>query len=298
VLAWLATPELVALVRDFNGPRPRNGLLDVNELQAWSSVTWDFRAGRERNLVDPNSISGPLAEAVEMAASALGLRSAAGPLADHYDAVLMLGGLVRACVWRPEYASVLLQSRISADAVVALTGFRTLNEAEQALLPAFDLQGVSEEHEAMRRSLQRFFAVDVMHESVPLDPAIEPNLRTLVAEGTGDGGQAVQLVVAPSSDPTRRANTADSYAYWASEVARVRRGQRILMVTSPIYVPFQHADAVRMLGLPFGCIVETVGIDDSLVDLRGEPQGFVAVNYLQELNSTIRSLKALIDALP
>ena len=41
----------------------------------------------------------------------------------------------------------------------------------------------------------------------------------------------------------------------------------MLLVTSTIYVPAQHCDAVRVLALPRGCTVETVGFDVSSATL-------------------------------
>ncbi len=297
VAAWLINDALIELVRRFDGPKPVAGTLDLVELQAWSAQHWDFRAGRERNLVDPDTVSGPLEEVVLEASGELGLRWPEKPRFEQYDFLLMLGGLVRACVWRPEYAAHLMAHGVTADSIYAVSGFRELNDAELDLLPAFGLEGVREEHEAMARALRTSFGVELLDDTVPLDESVQPNLRKRVAVGTGAAGRQVALVVAPSRDAARRANTPDSYHYWASEVAKVSPGQRVLMVTSPIYVPFQHADAVRMLGLPYGCVIDTVGIDPDAVDERGEPQIFRGVNHLQELNSTLRSYKALLDAL-
>ena len=295
--AWRNDSVLVDLVARFDGPRPSADGLDLAELLAWSARSWDFRAGRERNLVDPDVVSGSLEAEVVEAAQLLGLVDPVPPRFRHYDFVLMLGGLVRACVWRPEYTAHLLRSGVTADAVYAVSGFRELNAAEVELLPTFGLEGLRQEHQVMDRALQTHFGAREMQDVVSIDPADEPNLRKRVALGATASGLPVGLVVAPSRDATRRANTPDSYFYWAHDVAHVAAGQRVLMVTSTIYVPFQHTDAVRMLGLPHGCVIDTVGIDTAKIDERGESQEFRGVNYLQELNSTIRSLKLLADTL-
>ena len=73
-------------------------------------------------------------------------------------------------------------------------------------------------------------------------------------------------------------------------------GQRILLVTSAIYVPFQHADAIRMLGLPYRASVDTVGVDASLGREPVLEQTFTASNYLQEVRSAIRSIRMLVAA--
>jgi hypothetical protein len=101
------------------------------------------------------------------------------------------------------------------------------------------------------------------------------------------------VVAAPSSEPEkRRADTPDSYDFFAKQVATLQGGERLLMVTTPIYVPAQHAAAVRMLALPHGVDVDTVGNEPGVVP--GAPaQQFTATKYLLEVRSTVRSLRKL-----
>lgn len=290
---WVTSPALSELVAAFDGPVGA-GLAD---LVAWSAAHWDFRAGKERNLVDPDMIVGGLEDLVLTSATQLGMVEPQPPTFESYDFVLMLGGLIRACLWRPEFAAALIDKGLRPGAVAAISGFRDLNGAELDLLPHFGVVGLVQEHQVMEHALRTSFGVGQMVDETPLDLAEQPNLRKVVKAGASRSGMPVKLVVAPSGDPSRRANTPDGYRFWATEIAHLRPGQRVLMVTSPIYVPFQHTDAVRILGLPYGCVLETVGIDSHMVDERGQPQVFRAVNYLQELNSMLRSLAALSASL-
>lgn len=75
----------------------------------------------------------------------------------------------------------------------------------------------------------------------------------------------------------------------------MRPGDAALMITTDIYVPFQHADAVRMLTLPHGISVDFAGVELGAVDPRLK-QSFSACNYLQEVRSTLRSLRMLSRA--
>jgi hypothetical protein len=70
-----------------------------------------------------------------------------------------------------------------------------------------------------------------------------------------------------------------------------------LLVTSAIYVPFQHADAIRMLSVPLGAIVDTIGVDPKTVSEGPLRQHFAPTNYLQEVRSATRALRALDAAL-
>ena len=70
------------------------------------------------------------------------------------------------------------------------------------------------------------------------------------------------------------------------------------MVTAPIYVPFQHCDALRVLAVPYGCGVDTVGVDPGLPALRALPEPTLTPGrYLQEIRSAIRSMRHLHAAL-
>ena len=83
---------------------------------------------------------------------------------------------------------------------------------------------------------------------------------------------------------------------FATELAKLQPAQRILLVTTEIYVPFQHANALRMLALPYGVEVDAAGMQPGKLDARLQQQ-FEPHNYLQELRSTIRALRDLFAAL-
>jgi hypothetical protein len=124
--------------------------------------------------------------------------------------------------------------------------------------------------------------------------ADNPNLSWRVVEfTTSDGGSTVTVVAAPTTDPQRRANTPDSYKYFAEELVHVKPGDRVLAVTSAIYIPFQHADAIRMLGLRYSAQVDTVGVDTTVVREPELRQTFTPSQYLQEVRSALLSLRNL-----
>ena len=66
----------------------------------------------------------------------------------------------------------------------------------------------------------------------------------------------------------------------------------MLLVTSQIYVPYQQLEAIRMLGLPYGLSLETIGFpNDWSAGLQGlqKPE-----NYLQEIRSVLQSAGRLL----
>lgn len=57
-------------------------------------------------------------------------------------------------------------------------------------------------------------------------------------------------------------------------------------MTRPVYRPFQHADAVRVLRLGHGCGIGTVGL----------PGGRTVRQHLQEVRSALLSMRELYRA--
>ena len=299
--AWLAAEPLSVLVARFGGDpadyRPAAGSLGTRlaRLDAFTE-RWDTRQGRERNLAAELELSPEQESLVIDAANALGLRGDP-PRHRHYDHMLMLGGLVRACVARPSYAAHLIrEGEITAGEVTTLGAHRPFvgNEFEQAAELGWG--ALTEEYEALDAGTRRAFELG--------EPEYEEGERLADVGGTWgvkhyrtDAGLPVRVVAAPSSEPkVRRANTADSYKFFAEHVANLKPGERLLLISTAIYVLPQHVAALRILALPYGVEVDTVG---------GKPTNrpklplshYSATKYLLEIRSTVRALAQLVSAL-
>jgi hypothetical protein len=293
---WIANVPLAALVEIFGGAVPSGSTAETLEwLESFSDV-WDFRAGQERNLARTADFDESTTDLILAVAGALGLTSAVPPSAGEYSHMLILGGLVRACLLRPRFAADLLRDGLRAVSVSALSAYRPLRGDENELIEVLGQSGKQNEADVMEAGLVEAFGL-----GDPVDEQLGGGDRTefggsLVRTWSHDN-QEIRLVIAPSPAPeSRRANTADTYEYWADRCVHLGPSDSILLVTSSIYVPYQHADAVRMLALPHGCSVETVGIDFSDESLGALRQPFTPANYLQEVRSTIRSVRLLHSA--
>ena len=299
---WVRSDPLRALVRRFGDGKPFGDIVsELAYLDEFTGREWNFRRDEERNQVEVDAVTGADEELVLAAADALGLVRARPPRYRHYDHVLMLGGLVRANMWRTEYAAHLLRHGVSADAVAAISAYRDLARNEQdrsrdeyALLDVFGLPRRAFEWEVMEDGLRRAFSLPAFTVEEQSGPDAEGPARYRVATAE-TGMNRVSLVVAPALEPGRRANTADGYRYWADQVGHVKPGQRILAVTTCIYVPYQHAVAIQLLGIPFGCSIDTVGVDFSVISDSQSPQVFRGVHYLLEIRSAIRAYRQLVD---
>ena len=237
-------------------------------------------------------------EVVARAVPALGLVGASSPAAARYDHVLILGGLVRGCLTRPSYAHDLIERKaITAMSITALAAFRSLKGDELELSERFGLAGVEDEFDAMDAGVRGAFSLDAATSQNRGEHSDVLGASWWVRTYGVPGHAPIRVVAAPSSAPgERRANTADAYEWFASKLGDVHVGQRVLVVTTDIYLPYQHADALRMLALPHGVEVDAVGIRPGDIDPRLQKL-FGPPDYLQELRSTIRALRALNTAL-
>jgi hypothetical protein len=210
-----------------------------------------------------------------------------------YDHVLALGGLIRACFIRPAYASRLLRDGVvESGSFIGLGGHRPFSDEERTLAADAGLTGLHDEFDALEAGVGEAFGLG--------DPTSTAQHRDDSPGGSWTireyAGSDVRVVVsaAPSSEPLeRRANTADTYAWLATQLVGLQPGQRLLAVTTALYVPAQHCAAQRMLAMPYGVTVDTVGTDARMHDARWH-QEFSVTRYLMEVRSAIRGVGALV----
>lgn len=289
---WMRSEALFAIVDSFGGAVPELELRRRLEwLDDFSAAHWDFRRGRERNLAVDAALT-PLQSEIALACGArLGLASSR-PQRTRYDVVLLTGGMVRAGVVKPRYAAELRASGIECESVVFLGAFRPFGGDEADVAAALGIQG-DDEVDAMSEGLVRQFgqAGSVAdYEEIAEHPFASWRRRVW----RGADGLQLGVVAAPSSEPTlRRANTADTFRFWAEQV-REPHETSVLVITTPIYVPYQAACAVDVLGLGYNISVDTVGVSDTAADLGHLSQRFEPQHYLQEIRSAIRGYRTLI----
>ena len=311
IAQWIASPPVRALVQAFAAAdEVWEPFFDARielgrrlaELEAFTA-RWDTRGGRERNLAGDLALTARQSALALSAAEALGLRNPGAPRHRDYDHVILLGGLIRACFLRPAHAARLLaRGEVRTPSVVALGARRPLDGDEPDLARQFgepDLGKGADEFAALDRGTRAAFGlaepavVRTDHGSPLLGPHSGWEQRIYEP---ADGPRIV-VAAAPSSRPdVARADTADAYAWFATKVAKLAPGQRILSVSTDIYRPYQQLAALRMLALPYGVEVETVG----QVAAGVEPvfrQPFSPARYLQEIRSAVQGCRALLAAI-
>ncbi len=291
---WASSAAMATLVSEFGGSTAgmaTDALLDY--LDAFSAEHWDFRRGRERNLAERVEFTVERDAVIFDCAAELGLAQVP-PVHEHYDTVVMTGGMVRAGIAKPRYVRMLLDEGLRVDNIVFLGGFRPFAGDEHEVAAGLGVHG-DNEFDAMVAGLERAFG-----------PFGAPTLDEYVGESQNASwrevswqasGTRVSAIAAPSSMPKiRRANTVDTYRFWAGSRRRPTE-QSVLVVTAPVYVPYQGAGAVQVLGLEYGLAVETVGISRRTGHLGRFSQEYEARHHLQEVRSAIRGMRSLRGAL-
>jgi hypothetical protein len=301
VATWLSNEPFRALVTLYQGPPPIGPspsatvlLSYLNDLESFS-ILWDFRNGKERNLSESVELAGDHEELVQSAARALGMVRSPDPSDGEYDFAIVLGGLVRGCILRPQLIGNLVNDGLRVNHITAVGAFRPLAGNEFDLATASGIGSVLTEFDAMDAGMRRSLNLSEVVEEQEHNDA-NPNASWLIRRYRYESEKTVDVVAAPSSDLTRRANTPDAYSFWGTKLCEAKVGSRVLLVTTAIYRPYHHVDAIRLLALPYGVSVETVGVDDRIVSPVALEKTFKASDYLQELRSMIRSLQMLVSS--
>lgn len=295
---WLYAPELENLVEQFGGSIPQN--LEVTERLHWLvefSQIWNFRSEQKnaedlktgekaRWMIDGAGINDRQVTATMSAARRLGMIECTLPNHRTYDYILVLGGARMSCFFRMKYAQILCEKHgISAKEIVGLTGMRPIADTERSSTDTY-AAGADTEFDLMCAAAKSIFGVtiaEIQEEKICED--INSSWSVIKYQSR----IPITVLAAPSTAPeTRRANTADTYTFWAQK-GRIEKGKRLLVITSQIYVPYQHMEAVRILGIPFGTSIETVGFP---IEWSANQTGLQKpANYLQEIRSTLLSME-------
>lgn len=289
---WSRSSALAAVVTVFGGSVPADRADHRLEwLDNFAAAQWDFRRGGERDSIGRSTLTSIQIDTVFAQASDLGLAAREIPSRRRYDTVIMTGGMVRAGIVKPRFVAELLESGLKCDHILFLGGFRPFSYEEAALARALGIDA-KDEFGGMLAGMEQAFAplgVPEVIEEVRETPHSSWRHLTWYRHGL----PRLSVLAVPSSDPEhRRANSADTYRFWANE-CRTTVERSVLQITSPIYVPYQSAVAVGILGLDHGLVVETVGASASASDLGPHSQLFLADHHLQELRAAIGAMRAL-----
>jgi hypothetical protein len=254
-------------------------------------------------------------EIVGRAATDLGLVRSSRPRARRFDHVVVAGGGGVSPRLRASFAAELIERHqldpgdvwlLGSPRPVTSTERRQTDPYAPGAADEFDLMIAGGEQAFARERFSQTALCGCSDLTVPC-PEWQERWRHLdpVACGLTDAalqhrrqrtypgrGFDLHVLSAATGRPPDRPNTADTYALLAN-VAGLDQSQRVLLVTTQVFVPFQGFDAIRMLHLPHGIEVEVVGFGNEAGDRPATP-----AYQLQEVLSGLRSARRLaVDAL-
>ena len=284
---WVSSPAMVELVGHFGGEVPDGPLESVLGWTAEFSRVWDFRAGvRERFDTTHVDYGAELDARLRVLTRTLGLGGADRPTRDAYDHVVVLGGGIRLTLGRTDYTARLLAGDLRTRTLAGLGSLRYRDEREQREGIRLGLDPFETEADMMLVALRRLLTLPE-----PAPQRSGDGWWHRVWAAPHPGVEQVHVLAAASSRPPLRANTADTLIGWAEHVGTPSAAERVLLITNDPYVQHQHCDAVRLLGVPYGCGIETIGFDEPAMREWGRPRA--TTELLQEVRSSVLAMGRL-----
>jgi hypothetical protein len=295
---WVSSAPVRALAEASGWEWPSSS--DTGELLAGLaglSADWDFRGGAERNFIgaDAAVVNGREVpeELIVSAAQSLGLVSATPVPEERFTSLVVLSGLVRACVNRTRQAWTLVHGGVRTDSVTVLGGHRELRGNELVLAREQGFGEPFDEADVVLAATRRAFGLGDPVESEASGPLRRDWDDELWSASARYGWPGVEVLIVPSAEPGKRVNTEGQLRFWADRHG-IGRQDRVLLLTTQIYVPFQQMVGLRVLGIKRGCAVHCCGVDASSSYLPG--LAFSGRSYLQEIRSALMAASELMTA--
>lgn len=289
---WIYSEPLRRLFRMFDGSQlaekmGRNRDADIKEVHEFVQK-WDFRGGKERWEVVNDSFVNDNKETIIAEAALLGMTNVTTPQYEP-DYILPLGGARMANYDRPVMArNVIDEYGYRNKNIVALSGTRPISDVERPYLEKYAPDDATTEYDAISAGLEKAFSLDDYEEEFMYNE--NPNLCSAVRKYKKKYKDSlVYSLAAPSSDPSnRRANSYDTFKFLLEHFS-IGKGEKLLLVTSCIYVPFQYLKFMN-LAIDRGFEVDCIG-----TDIAGSVSMSKASNYLQEIKSTVDAIYGLYN---
>ena len=293
--SFIYDQSLRKLVEAFGGKYPGPTFReDLKYLVAFSE-RWDYRKNintktenneKARWLIEQDTLTRHQLDCLSKAKEKLGLIDNSTPQERYYDYIWVLGGARLSCLLRTRLANLICKNLKKSPKKISLLGSsRFINESERAATDTYAPNAKTEFDLFL-------FAHDKEFGNSNYSMQEEQNENVNLSWRILEYDDGVSVLSAPSLEPsTRRANSLDTYMFFV-KTYNIQPKESILLVTSEIYVPYQHLEAFRSIALSKNVSIETVGFPAAW---GGELQGMSSnENYLQEIRSAIQSLSRLL----
>ena len=291
---WVNSVALKNMVAIFGKEIPSGSLKSKIEWLNEFANEWDYRKKQssdgERWTVTAEPIAEANASKIMEYVRVLGLVDIEKPI-KYPDYILPLGGALFSNYNRPKKAKEIIDSmNIQSCDIVALSGTRPITDVERSSVDTYAPSAITE-FEAISQGMEKVFGLN--SKRYKEEHYRNENINLEWAQRTYDEkyhNNKIISLAAPSSDPNRRANSRDTFLYFL-EKFNVKKGDKLLLVTSTIYVPFQ---LLRFMDLAIenGFYVDCVGIP--IGNKNGDNISRIT-NYCQETKAVINAIKSISD---
>ena len=290
VAEWIHSEAFTNLVRLFDGADPKTESLK-EQIEYYNSFVdvWDYRKkkanGGERWLIKEDAFLKEHKQEIMKSMALLGLTDIVDPVAEP-DYILPLGGAKMSNLDRClEAADVCRQYPNSDIPVIALTGMRPISDAERSCIDLYAPDAVTE-YDAICAGMTRAFHLE--NEPFLEETHSDENVNlSWAVRHYNNTSRTIDILSAPSSDPARRANSMDTFEFFLGKYS-LKRGSKILLVTSCIYVPFQLMKFTD-LALSKGFYVDCIGNKD----YSNASSYLNTASFLQELKAAVNAIYSL-----
>jgi hypothetical protein len=268
---------------------------------------------RERSQAFSGDFDSALCERIRGLADRLGLVSPRKPRYRRYDKTLVLGGGYRSPLLRPRYAAQLQAGGVDLGELSFLGSPRFLiDEPPERAVTEMYAPGAVDEFDLMISGARAAFGLAVTQITYLCGCVSArlpcPNWHSRGADRAdqtppaythercvslvNEAGKSIGSVLSASTGrPPYRPDTSDTFSLWARS-AQPKHGERVLVITTQVFVPFQTFDGLRRLYLPHGADIDAVGYGAEWGD-----RPLTSEYLLQEILSAVRSgRRLLVDA--
>ncbi|MGH3481399.1 MAG: hypothetical protein ACRDQD_31865 [Nocardioidaceae bacterium] len=290
--AWLDSAEMENLLAHFGHTLRTTGLRNrLGEAEQISRTIFDFRRGGERWEAEKTEFAPRTTEAVEALIARIYRDPQDFPATELGIPThcLVLGGRINSCLLRAELLAELLRQGLQVGHIWGLGSRRPMVEMEREVVAELELGPLADELDAVCATLRCALVLPDVAERPSSSPSAVRRLATSPIPVAG--------LAAERRPENARATTSDTYRFFLRTAGAVTAQDHILVITSAIDAPFQHAQALAELSVPTGAMITSVGAHIGTSRLAAVRTEWTTAQWLQEIRSTIWSMSIMYGAL-
>lgn len=290
--SWLDSAEMTELLARFDCKLTATGLRNrLAEAELISRDIFDFRRGGERWEAEKTEFSEETTGAVDALVARIYRDPQELPAAELGAPThgLVLGGRISSCLLRAELLADLLRQGLCIGRIWGLGSRRDAVDHEREVASGLRLGPITDELDAMCTALRHALALPHVAEASRRLPS---EVRHLARSPIPVAGLAAE-----PGQGSIRATTSDTYRFFLETAENITQRDHILVITSAVHAPFQHAQALAELSLPTGATITSVGAHMGTSRQAAVRTEWTTAEWLQEIRSAIWSMRVMYDKL-